>query len=178
MKKRLFLAIELPEHIKNEIIIRQNNLVKKLGIKGKTRRDSLHMTIKFIGDFEENLIKGFCEELANQTKSAYSFTLTLKKLGCFPNCRNPRIVFVSTDRPKELIEIVNISESVSELFNIPKETREFTPHITIYRPKRKAIIEETKVNPLSFEVESITLFQSILKPEGAKYIALKKFPLG
>ena len=177
MKKRLFIAVELPDHIKNEIIIHQNNLVRKLGVKGKTRREALHLTIKFIGDFEESLIEKLCAELKKQTEKEKNFNLTLEKLGCFPNCKNPRIIFISTTKPEELLNIVNSTEKVCRKFNIPEETREFKPHITIYRPKKKAQLEEKKVNPLSFEVKSITLFQSILKPEGAQYIPIEKFAL-
>ncbi|BBB32002.1 2'-5' RNA ligase [Thermotomaculum hydrothermale] len=177
MKKRLFLALELPENIKNELIIQQNNLVKKLGVKGKTHRDALHLTLKFIGDFEEEKIESLSSEIERFTEKIHPFTLTLEKLSCFPDCFKPRIVFVSSIPLQPIKAIAESLDSICERFGVKPEKRQFKPHITIYRVKKQAKIEEKKVNPLQFTVNSITLFESILKPDRAYYKVVKSFKL-
>ncbi len=177
MTKRLFLALELPENIKNELVMQQNNLVKKLGVKGKTHRDALHLTLKFIGSFEEEKIEQLAKEIEAFTSKIHPFTLTLEKLSCFPNCFKPRIVFVSSIPLQPVKAIAESLDAICSRFGVESEKRQFKPHITIYRVKKQAKIEEKKVNPLQFEVNSITLFESILKPDRAYYKTVRKFNL-
>ncbi len=177
MKKRLFLALELPENIKKELIIQQNNLVRKLGVKGKTHRDALHLTLKFIGDFETEKIDSLIKEIEKFTSKVHPFSLTLEKLSCFPDCLKPRIVFVSSTPLQPVKAIAESLDSICSRFGVKEEKRPFKPHITIYRVKKQAKIEEKRVNPLRFEVNSITLFESVLKPDRAYYNPLKLFRL-
>jgi len=177
MKKRLFLALELPENIKNELIIQQNNLVRKLGIKGKTHRDALHLTLKFIGDFDTEKIELLGEKIEEFASKIHPFSLTLEKLSCFPDCVRPRIVFVSAIPLQPVKAIAQSLDSICSKFGVQEEKRPFKPHITIYRVKKHARIEEKNVNPLRFEVNSITLFESVLKPDRAYYNPLKVFKL-
>ncbi len=177
MRKRLFIAIELPENIKNELTIQQNNLIKKLGIKGKTHKDAMHLTLKFIGSFDEEKIEQLSQKIEDFCSKIHPFKLTLDKLSCFPYCAKPRIVFVSAIPIQPVKAIAESLDSICTKFDIEAEKREFKPHITIYRVKKQAKLEEKRVNPLSFTVETITLFESILKPDRAYYNPLKVFKL-
>jgi 2'-5' RNA ligase len=68
-------------------------------------------------------------------------------------------------------------------FNIPTEQRKFNPHITLLRIKNDPGInfvnnfKNFTFKPILFTANSITLYKSILYPEGSKYYEIKNYKL-
>ncbi|MFH1539333.1 MAG: RNA 2',3'-cyclic phosphodiesterase, partial [bacterium] len=68
-----------------------------------------------------------------------------------------------------------------EKLGFPRERRPFSPHLTIARFKGPASVGGDVLQDAgecgAFEAVEMTLFQSILRPEGAEYIPLQRFKL-
>ena len=127
---RAFICIDLPENILDEIIEIQDGLRKTNLINGKfTERQNIHLTLKFLGEVNEDKFNEVKEQLSKLKFS--KFSLKLDKLGVFSE-KLIRIVWVSV-AGNELFEIQkDIDFCLKNLF--PKEER-FMGHITIARPK-------------------------------------------
>ncbi|MHA1917037.1 MAG: RNA 2',3'-cyclic phosphodiesterase [Candidatus Ranarchaeia archaeon] len=154
--------------------------------------DKLHLTLKFLGDVTPFQVKTLIEELEKISFS--EFEIELRGLGCFPNPKKPRVVFIQIMKGKE--EVIELSKKVDEVTlrsGFPPIDREVKPHLTIGRIKKykkkkeidynpgttfyQRFQEINKVNLGTFQVEGFFLKESILTPVGPIYTILDSFPL-
>lgn len=185
MKRRIFIAINLPEKIKEELL----NLQKKwpnLPCRW-LKKGNLHLTLAFLAYLtEEELVKVFeiTEKVALRNQS---FTISLNKL-CYGPDRKipPRLVWVQGEKSEELARLKKeLDELLSESIHFTPENRDFLPHITLGRIRKwdwKLIEPEERPEvdiDVSFEipVNSIEVMESHLKRTGAEYEILKSFLL-
>jgi 2'-5' RNA ligase len=110
-------------------------------------------------------------------------------LGCFPNPRRPRIVWVGVKDPTGWLEVLQdaVEEAMTH-FGYEREKRKFKPHLTIGRVNRRtsrddaaqvgqAVTGATVGLLGEIPVDSFGLIRSVLKPTGAEYTTLKEFHL-
>jgi 2'-5' RNA ligase len=182
---RTFIAIELPENIKNSLAKLQEEL-KATGADVKwVQPQNIHLTLKFLGERDDKKVKRISEILDEVAKVHTAFQIQINALGAFPNLNSPRVIWVGIDQGD--VETKNIFKDLEDLIckvGIPKEDRAFSSHITIGRTRSPAGREKLtqaitilgeeigKVN-LTFTAGSITLFKSTLTPKGPIYEVLK-----
>lgn len=175
---RLFIAIEIPEEVKNHLISLQEKLKEIPKDQAKlTFTKDFHLTLKFLGEVDKP--EPIIEELKNI--SFEPFDITLQDTGVFPDENYIRVVWVGLkdgDKVKELQQKVE-----ANLKNFPKDKR-FHPHLTLCRVKFAKdkelfikIVKELKVDALSFNVDHFSLIKSTLTPEGPVYEELARFPI-
>ncbi len=182
---RLFVAIDLPQNIKENLKM----LIQELAKSAKEARwvapENLHITFKFIGNFpEENLAK-LIESLTTATKKIRKFELKLGKLGAFPTSKKARIFWIGTEKSElEIERLHKLIDSALEKFGIEKEGRKFHSHVTLARFKNPQNVENlitestnTMLIKDTFKVNEVSLFKSVLTPKGSIYAILKNFPL-
>ncbi len=186
--KRVFLAIELPEDVKNQIIAVQDKL--KILLKGIrwTRPEGIHLTLKFFGDIYEKEIVPISEIITENTKSAETISLNGGEIGVFPNLGRPRVLWLGLNGDIERLSILQEAIDIDlEVYGYKKERRKFSPHLTLGRVKsfRGGIMNLSQVikrggdyRAGQFSSKGLTLFQSDLKPGGAVYTKLAYFPFG
>ena len=181
-KKRLFIAIGLPESLKSELEALQKNLkrfardAKWVNVKG------IHLTLKFLGYVEPENISSIQESLGKITQGSASVEIRAQGCGFFPNARRPNVLWVGVDAPQLLPLQIRV-ESAMESLGFEKENRAFSPHLTLARFK-----DNRGLLPLAHEVEQFTgkqfreftansfsLYESILRPQGAEYHILHRF---
>jgi 2'-5' RNA ligase len=163
---RTFIAIDIPEEIKKELIKIQKQLPE---FKGKlTEKENLHLTLKFLGEIEEEKLEKLKKELSKN--SFRKFEASLGNLGTF-KADFLKIVWIKIENCEKIQE--EADKTIEGLFT--KEKR-FMSHLTIARVKdvddknkfikqmRKIIYEKKK-----FPVESIKLKKSTLTQEGPIY---------
>jgi len=176
---RLFIAVELPSYIKEEVIRLQKNLMDKRVLIGNyPKPDAMHLTLKFIGNVERNKIPLIQQALRSVENTCMN--IRIMSLMFFGNFRFPKVVYVALDCP-ELQELVDaIDNNLKEL--CVSEERDFKPHITITRVKEMIDyqtfvdwIENTRVEPLSFDIESFVLMQSKLNSSGPIYMPIERY---
>jgi 2'-5' RNA ligase len=186
MVLRCFIAIEIPETIRKSIGDSIDSL-KKSGSDVKwVAHENIHITLQFLGETEESLIPEIKEALDKILASYPLFYIKISNIGCFPDGRRPRIIWVGMEGSQTLINLHKDIANEMVKFGYRKEERAFTPHITIGRVKSQRNmgellkrLDDIRATRFSdFEVHHLTLMKSELKPSGAKYYSLAEIPFG
>ena len=167
---RTFICIEFPSEVIKEIIKLQSLIPKKKFTGKLTEPENLHLTLKFLGEIDENKLDNVKKTLSKIEFP--SFQATLGKSGTFSYRGMPRIVWVKLfGKIAELQK--EIDRGLSPLF--PEENR-FMSHLTIARIKyvrdKQAFayfIKQLPVKPLKFPVTEFKLMSSELSQLGPSY---------
>ena len=172
-KKRVFVSIDIPKSVKKQIKEIQERIPE---FKGKlTETENLHLTLKFLGEQDLDIIKKVNQKLKEIDFS--KLNCNIDSIGVFSQ-KYIRIVWLKIFGVEELQKIVD--EKLSEI-GFDKEKR-FMGHLTIARVKtlkNKKIflekIETINILKLNFIVERFFLKESVLKPEGPEYSILSSY---
>ena len=175
---RTFLAVEVPESARKIIDdFIKNEARKELPIKW-VKFENMHITLKFLGEIDEGLITNISPVVAGIGQHVSPFSVQLGGFGCFPNPRNPRVIWVGVKQGgDELCAMATELEQELAHFGF-KEEKRFHPHLTVGRVKRPCKVDDILNKTVStepFTVSSLVLFKSVLKPEGPVYTALEEF---
>lgn len=186
--KRVFLAIDLPDDVKESVIAVQKKLTYVLQGVRWVRPEGIHLTLKFFGNIYENDISRISVIVARASQNAEVLTLKSGKIGAFPNPERPRVLWLGlTGDVEKLSALQNVIEKDLEVSGYKREGRKFRPHLTLGRAKSSrgmilGLSEAINGDDYNFagciDVAGLTLFQSELKPGGAVYTKLAYFPLG
>jgi RNA 2',3'-cyclic 3'-phosphodiesterase len=171
---RLFVAIDLPDELKNELFNLQNK-VHDAKITWVAKKH-LHLTLKFMGDVPTDKIK----EVKSRVSSIVfpSFSIKLGELGFFPNKENPNVFWVSI-LPKD--KVIALQQKVDEvLLEILPTEQKFVSHITLGRVKmvrRKKDFEKSvtdiTLSDTPYVLHSFSLFSSVVTGRGPIYEVLE-----
>ncbi len=239
---RTFIAIPLPADILAQLSAIQADLSRRVpdGSVRWVRPEGIHLTLKFLGDTPVAKLPAIEEALTVVARHAPPCPFAVEGLGCFPNTRRPRVVWVgvreetgrlaalrdaieealtvvarhappcpfaveglgcfpNTRRPRvvwvgvreETGRLVALRDAIEEAmvaFGYERERRKFSPHLTLGRVRRKvsrddvaqvgAVVAGTEVGRLG-EVAAarFAFIRSSLKPTGAEYVTLREFAL-
>ncbi|MFH0819523.1 MAG: RNA 2',3'-cyclic phosphodiesterase [bacterium] len=184
MKKRLFIAINLPEEVKRQLsplILELAKLNKRVAIKW-VKSELIHLTLHFLGYLDqgkEEEVEKILENLCCQYRFA---TLKSSGLGAFPNLTSPRVIYLATKQTSG-DDLGSLQREIGKyLANIGQEPerRAWQSHLTLGRVKAggRVKLEPVEIPELSFKVESIELMESRLSSIGPEYYIVKSFPLG
>lgn len=183
MKRRIFIAINLPEDIKRKLADYQNKW-PDLPIRW-TKPKNIHITLVFLGYVNDEELVEICKVAKEVAGRHLPFSITLDRI-CYgpPKKIPPRMIWIEGEKSKELATIKNdIEKSLinSNGVDFSSENRAFSLHITLGRirqwewrriePEERPEIEE-EIN-LNFPVNSIEVMESELKRGGAEYIILQ-----
>jgi 2'-5' RNA ligase len=182
---RTFIAIEIPEKIKQEVISLKKNFSGDWTRVGWAREKTLHLTLLFLGEISEDSVATAKEKISLVTGKHKAFRMSLEGSGVFPNLKRPRVLWVGVcDRVKQPITNLYYDLANSLHFLKPDVRKRFTPHITfgriksIYNPtKLKKTIESISFETDEFLVDKIVFFNSVLKPTGAIHTPISTYPL-
>ncbi len=175
---RAFIAFELNEEMHSELSSLQVSLKRSNADVKWVSADSVHLTLKFLGNIDARRIKEIETMLAEVSASFSPFTLSLKEISAFPDLDCPEIIWVGIDNgANESSAIAKSLEDRCGKIGIPKENRVFQPHLTIGRVKSFKNCDKLKslINNNSFELNStveigrLTLFKSQLTSKGPIY---------
>ena len=184
MKKRLFIAINLPEEIKGKIEadIREFKQVIEANLRGKIRwlpPENWHLTITFLGYQPDDAIPAIIESLKsiaqNQTGN---LRIDFDKISFGPIGKRPRMIWLvgTNETSKNLALLKNKLEDelVKNNVQFQREKRGLgAAHITLARFQVGQInlseVKFPKIGQIVFEAESLDLMESHLKRAGADY---------
>ncbi len=187
---RAFLAAELPTPLQDKIHAATNGLRQSLRddlIRWVPARN-VHLTLKFLGDISPSSIELIKQMLLAEGAAFPVFDVQVEGLGCYPNARRPRVLWVGLKAPAELASLQRAIEAAAARLGYESEERGFSPHLTIGRVRQNAssgdlqkirtALEENQIALLgSTRIEAIHLFKSELRPEGSIYTRLFSAPL-
>jgi 2'-5' RNA ligase len=183
---RAFIAIEIPEEVKQELVKVQAQL-KKTGLDASwTRREGMHLTLKFLGEVMEQRIPDIMSVLQRALEGAGPLRLEVSGVGTFPNPKNARVVWTGLSGDIEkLMQYQSAIEQAMVHLGMEREERKFTPHLTLCRVKQirfrdrwiKTLEELKDISLSGFDVNSVSLMQSELKTSGAVYTEMGRVKL-
>jgi len=191
MGHRIFIAINLPEDIKKQLSLYQSKW-PELPCRW-TRKENLHITLVFLGYVKDEELPEILKNAKTAAVRNKPFLINLNKICYGPTDKKPpRMVWAEGERSQELGNLqIGLEKAVLESFTsyrneVSGSGRTYAPHINLGRLKIwefKAIEPEERPEiseeiSLSFEVSSVEIMESVLKPKGPDYFVLESIELG
>jgi RNA 2',3'-cyclic 3'-phosphodiesterase len=179
---RLFVALEIPSAVRQNLATLLNSF--RAITKGPRwgRAENLHVTLKFLGEIAEGKVDAVRSALG-VIRSDRTVALEFRGLGFFPNEKHPRVFWTGMEASPNLKTLAGDIEGAMEKLGIPRERREFSPHLTLARFERPRLPEELRKLIAdhqqrefgSLHTNEFHLIQSKLKPAGAEYTTVATF---
>jgi 2'-5' RNA ligase len=191
---RLFIALDIDDTIR-ERIIRFVEGVRGFAPEARwVRPESLHVTLKFIGEKPEEDVATIERALADI--KAGPLEMTFRGYGFFPGAKAARVFWIGIESGRQLVALAkNVDETMAKL-DIPKEDHVFSPHLTLARggsgaPRRQkndrpnlrfAQLQERLSSMSTPEFGTMTarefcLYKSQSAPGGSRYTKIARFEL-
>lgn len=193
---RLFVALDIDDNIRGRITTFLD------GVRGFApdarwmRPESLHVTLKFIGEKSEEEVENIKRAL--KTIAAGAVEISIRGYGFFPTARAPRVFWIGIEAGANLSSLAATVDDMLAKLDIPKEQHAFNAHLTLARgaggsgsPRRQKgdgknstfQLLQGKLAALpapefgTMTARELFLYQSQLSPLGSKYTKLSGFAL-
>ncbi|MFH1690075.1 MAG: RNA 2',3'-cyclic phosphodiesterase [Candidatus Eisenbacteria bacterium] len=183
MTVRTFIALELSEELKEGILGLTDELQER-GVRASwARRQTLHLTLKFLGDVEETELPEVVAAVARASSRTSSFDFETRSLGAFPSPARPRVLWAGIEPVDELMALQQAIDGELTKLGFPREKRRFHPHITLGRirdPRAESVqgILDDLVAPEGRVVATeVRVMRSTLRPGGALHELVQAVPL-
>ena len=174
---RTFIAINFDKTVK-KYISGIKNVVKENSKSGNfTDEENYHLTVRFIGESDEDDIEEICTAMDEACSSFKKFGLSIGGLGFFPR-GNKSIVWVGMEKNKSLEILYSRLEKSLQKHGFGKNRQGLSPHITIAREVdlKKSydwLKKEITQEKCEMTVESVSLMESVRK--GSKLIYVPRY---
>lgn len=179
--RRLFVAVDVPDEVRRRLA----RLVRTApeGVRGVTP-EQLHLTLHFLGDVAEESASRLAGAMRAVQPAA--FTIDVGGVGCFPSLRRPSVLWAGVQPSPPLTALHGAIGDVIEACGTPRESRPFTPHITLARltprlPRRwtaEFLQAHADLLVSAIPVTAFILFESRRTDDGHEHVRLETFPLG
>lgn len=175
--RRLFVAIDIPEHIRDSLLELQS------GLQGARWRpyDNLHLTLRFIGEVDRHTEREIDSALSRITAPA--FEINMEGTGKFGNKR-PHTLWAGVHSNTALLHLAQKVETAITQSGLLPEKRKYTPHVTIAYLNH---INELDLNTFiathsdfktpTFQIDSFHLYQSHMGKSASHYEIIASYPL-
>jgi 2'-5' RNA ligase len=199
---RTFVAVELDDELRRSLIGLQEAVKTGLQVMASDRRldrsarvqwtrpESLHLTLKFLGDIDPAQVEPIQHALTERVSPLARFSVDVEGWGAFPDARAPRVLWVglkSQHVRDPLLELAAAVEQALMPLGFPTEDKPFNPHLTLARIKDgsrsigHALRSAGRVSTIgrigTLSVQAITFIKSELRPSGSLYTRLFTVPL-
>jgi 2'-5' RNA ligase len=184
---RLFVALEIPSAVRDNFAALMDELRKTDAPSSQrgprwVRPENLHVTLKFIGHVDATKLEPICAALG-LVRSDSPVDIDFRGLSFFPGEKRPRVLWVGAKSSSNLAALAADIDKRLELLGIPRETREFTAHLTLARfdppgiseTLRSAVQKGIDREFGKLRTSEFHLIESKTKPSGAEYTTLKSF---
>jgi RNA 2',3'-cyclic 3'-phosphodiesterase len=191
---RLFVALDIDDAIRDRIARFLDGVCGFAPDVRWARPESLHVTLKFIGERSEEEVEKIKQAL--ETIEAGAVELNFRGYGFFPGARAPRVFWVGIEAGEKLTSLAATVDEKLVVLGIPKEEHVFNPHLTLARggggsgsPRRqKGDVPNRSFQRLQEKLAALPtpefgtmtaheffLYRSQLSPGGSKYTKLAGF---
>jgi 2'-5' RNA ligase len=191
---RLFIALDIDDSIR-ERIARFVDGVRGVAPDARwVRPESLHVTLKFIGERPTDDVAGIKQALMEM--KAEPLQLKFRGYGFFPGAKAARVFWLGIDSGPQLASLANSVDERLFKTGIPKEAHPFSPHLTLARsgsgapklrktdrPNLRFVRLQGKLAAMStpefgtMTAHEFFLYKSQLAPGGSRYTKIEKFGL-
>jgi 2'-5' RNA ligase len=143
------------------------------GLGGRiTRPDTLHLTLVFIGEVDEERQPTLLEVAAGA--GAPAFEVFFDRLHCWHHNRIAHLAASQT--PAALADLVRQLEHGLDAVGIARDKRPYVPHITLLRQADCAKLKPAPM-ALAWPARDFVLVKSNSRPGGVRYEELGRWPL-
>lgn len=177
--RRIFVAVDISDEARRETAAYIESLKREFSNVrvGWEKPEKLHLTLKFLGDTNENQLAELSEIVKRIAAETPKFELRIAETGVFPARRNARVLWIDVkDETGSLAKINRMLDAECEPLGFAAEKRNFKPHLTIARlkepQKSRELIEkhlQKQFEPAGVEVAEIVICESRLQPAGSIY---------
>ena len=188
--QRLFIAVELsPEALSALSQLIHGLRASALHGVSFVAAKNIHLTLKFLGNVQADQIPALTASLGVLATGAAPFTLELGDVGGFPNLKRTRVLMVGLGGDMQsLNKLASLVEGACESLGFKRETRPFSPHLTVARMRDSASPEDRRNagkvltslpwnSGLPVPIDSFKLIKSTLTPQGSIYETLHAIAL-
>jgi RNA 2',3'-cyclic 3'-phosphodiesterase len=189
---RLFVALDIDEHIREKIARFMEGVREFAPDVRWVKPESLHVTLKFIGERSDT------EEIKRSLSQIHvpALEMTFRGYGFFPNSKSTRVFWLGIESVISLTDLAKAVDQTLATLGIAKETHSFSPHLTLARSGsgRPAPGKDDRTNKTfqrmqeklaalpALEFGTMTarefyLYQSLLSPKGSRYTKVASFAL-
>lgn len=157
---RIFLAIAFDEGVKGYIDGITNSLESK--VRGSyVKRQNLHLTLKFLGELTNTKLQAVEKAVYNTACKCSPFSLITSYCGAFRGM-DGNTLWLGLNKEEKLNKLFELLEENLSAEDFPKDSRTFSPHITLARRAKEKIPEDFKLRtPINIAVDGITIFESL-----------------
>ena len=176
------MALDLPERERTALAAWRDGLIAGRDDLRPVAEEALHVTLTFLGYRPETEAGAIAEAMRAGAAGREAPLLGAAEVVPLPP-RRPRLFALDLDDPAGACG--RLQQSVSDALEAERfyrpEKRPFWPHVTLARVKRDRRAESLPGDapPLDpFRARQVTLYRSVLRPQGARYEALERAELG
>lgn len=193
---RTFVALDIDSAIR-ERIQRFMEGVREFAPDARwARAESLHVTLKFIGEKPAETVEAIKQTLAGVMSASFEFAI--RGCGFFPTPRSARVFWIGIEADENLTRLAGAVDEATATLGIPNEDRPFSPHLTLARgggrsgapgwrkgdgPNKHFQILQEKLAALppsefgTMAAREFFLYESQLLRGGARYTKIARFAL-
>ena len=193
---RLFLALDIDDQIRERIARFVDGVLSFAPDARWVKPESLHLTLKFIGEQPETAQDRIKHAMAGVQVPAPE--IHFRSFGFFPTANAARVFCIGMESGLQLQALAAAIDDKMPSLGIAKEDRAFSPHLTLARspggsgsprrrkddgPNRTFPILQKKLTALptpefgTMTPREFFLYQSQLSPKGSTYTKLANFAL-
>jgi 2'-5' RNA ligase len=179
---RSFIAVELPRELKQELAELEAKLKQcSPPVVKWVDPNNIHITLKFLGEISEDRIDELMLAIEQAAQGIPPFKLAVRDTGAFPNLERVQIIWVGVKGELEkIVQLQKRIESNMEQFGFPRESRPFSPHLTLGRVRDdaglndrlrlgKLLVDTHFIALHNVDVNAINLIKSQLTAAGPIY---------
>jgi RNA 2',3'-cyclic 3'-phosphodiesterase len=193
---RIFIGIDIDDGIRQRIQRFMEGVREFAPDARWVRPESLHVTLKFIGEQPDPAVEQIQHALAEI--KGLPMPIAFRGCGYFPTPKAARVFWVGIEADASLASLAQTVDQTTARLAIPAEDRPFSPHLTLARggggsgapgwkkgdrPNRQFQLLQEKLNALpppefgTMTAREFVLYRSQLLRGGAQYSKLARFAL-
>ena len=181
---RTFIAVDIGDEIRDRAVSLQEKLARRSEDVKWVEPKNLHVTMLFLGEVDEREVIDVCRAVAKVTATNPRFSLTIESVGCFPNSRRPRVIWIGAGEGSEELCALHdaLEPPLLQLGSHRREERQYKPHITLGRVRSDrpaddlaaALAKNASWVGGTVQVNQLLVMCSQLTPQGPSYSVLSR----
>jgi RNA 2',3'-cyclic 3'-phosphodiesterase len=181
---RVFVALNLPPAVRRGLAASLEPLRQRQLPVRWTPEESLHLTLKFLGDIEGTEVPRLRDTLHAVAVDHAPLTLSISGIGAFPSLRRASVLWVGVAPDSPLMALQHDVEIALSRLGYVRDLKPFRPHVTVARTQRgtRPLDAEHQATCHEFAgtaaVATMDLMRSHLSPGGASHEPLLRVRLG
>jgi RNA 2',3'-cyclic 3'-phosphodiesterase len=193
---RIFIALDIENSIRERIARFVEGVHGFAPDARWVRPESMHITLKFIGEKSEQAVGEIKQAL--ETVGSGAMEIRFRGHGFFPTAKAPRVFWIGIEAGPQLASLASAVDEKMVSLRIPKEEHVFSPHLTLARRAggsgsqrlRKLDVPNSSFQRLQEKLSAMPalefgtmtahdffLYQSQLSRGGSQYTKLSAFAL-